>query len=298
MPFVSYGITLPYEQLEQVELLKGASGFMYGFGNPGGTVNYITKKPTDVFTASAELGYRSSHLWSEHVDVGGRPGQHVRLPTEPDARGRQAVERGRAEPQLRIAGPGRPHHARPDLDLRRHLPGPQHLRPDAHLHHVQPCSRQPVAGRGQRPGRPVAGPDQHFYSNLQFYSTGLRYNLNADWTVSTIYSFSKQSRSRNESSLSLIDGSGNYTDLRYDGAEGHQFNQWTTMVEGRFRTGPFSHQFVGGVTWQNQINRYSSNPVSLSLDPGNLSQPYTGVLPARLRSTSTVPATSRKRRCS
>jgi hypothetical protein len=74
MPFVSYGITLPYEQLEQVELLKGASGFMYGFGNPGGTVNYITKKPTDVFTASAELGYRSSHLWSEHVDVGGRAG--------------------------------------------------------------------------------------------------------------------------------------------------------------------------------------------------------------------------------
>ncbi len=74
MPFISYGLTLPYEQLEQVELLKGASGFMYGFGNPGGTVNYVTKRPTDQFTASVELGYRSSHVWTEHVDVGGRAG--------------------------------------------------------------------------------------------------------------------------------------------------------------------------------------------------------------------------------
>lgn len=31
-PFNGYGITLPYEQLESVELLKGLSGFMYAFG--------------------------------------------------------------------------------------------------------------------------------------------------------------------------------------------------------------------------------------------------------------------------
>ncbi|EDT11849.1 TonB-dependent receptor plug [Paraburkholderia graminis C4D1M] len=45
MPFNSYGITMPYEQLEKVELLKGLTGFMYGFGAPGGIVNYVTKKP-------------------------------------------------------------------------------------------------------------------------------------------------------------------------------------------------------------------------------------------------------------
>lgn len=279
MPFVSYGITLPYEQLEQVELLKGASGFMYGFGNPGGTVNYITKKPTDVFTASAELGYRSSHLWSEHVDVGGRAGPDnmfgYRLNlTHEEGKPSNAVGLNRNSVSLGL-------DARITRDLTWTFDGIYQDRstfgqtPTFTTYSLAPGSQLPgvVSGRGGL----FAGPDQHFYSNLQFYSTGLRYNLNADWTVSTIYSFSKQSRSRNESSLSLIDGSGNYTDLRYDGAEGHQFNQWTTMVEGRFRTGPFSHQFVGGVTWQNQINRYSSNPVSLSLDPGDLSQPYTGV---------------------
>lgn len=45
-PFISYATALPYEHLEQVELLKGASGFMYGFGSPGGMINYVTKKPT------------------------------------------------------------------------------------------------------------------------------------------------------------------------------------------------------------------------------------------------------------
>ena len=43
-----------------------------------------------------------------------------------------------------------------------------------------------------RRGGLYAGPDTHFYSNLQVYQTGLRYNLNQDWTVSSIYSFSKQ----------------------------------------------------------------------------------------------------------
>jgi len=42
LPFNAYGVTMPYEQLESVQLLKGLSGFMYGFGAPGGIVNYVT----------------------------------------------------------------------------------------------------------------------------------------------------------------------------------------------------------------------------------------------------------------
>lgn len=32
---------------------------MYGFGSPGGLVNYVTKKPTDEAVRSVELGYVS-----------------------------------------------------------------------------------------------------------------------------------------------------------------------------------------------------------------------------------------------
>jgi len=46
------GITvLPYhdealENIERMDVLKGPSGFLYGFNSPGGTVNYILKRPT------------------------------------------------------------------------------------------------------------------------------------------------------------------------------------------------------------------------------------------------------------
>ncbi len=67
-----------YDHLEQVELLKGATGFMYGFGSPGGVVNYITKKPTDEPFRQIELGYGSDSQAREHVDIGGRAGQDDR----------------------------------------------------------------------------------------------------------------------------------------------------------------------------------------------------------------------------
>ena len=36
----------PIENVERIEVLNGLSGFLYGFTNPGGTINYVTKQPT------------------------------------------------------------------------------------------------------------------------------------------------------------------------------------------------------------------------------------------------------------
>ncbi len=279
MPYVSYGLTLPYEQLEQVELLKGASGFMYGFGNPGGTINYITKKPTDEFTASFELGYRSSHVWTEHVDLGGRAGPDkmfgYRLNlTHEEGKPANAIGLNRNSVSLGL-------DARITRDLTWTFDGIYQDRnsfggtPSFSLAGFPTNGQIPGAISGR--GGLYAGPDTHFFSNLQLYQTGLRYTLNPDWVVSTTYSFSQQSRSRNESTLTLLDNAGNYSDFRYDGAEDHQFTNWTTMVEGKFTTGPFRHQLVGGLSWQKQIDHYSSNPDYITLPNGNLYAPYTNV---------------------
>ncbi|MRW88436.1 TonB-dependent siderophore receptor [Duganella sp. FT80W] len=78
-PFQMYGVELPLEAFESVQLLKGATGFLYGFAAPGGIINYVTKKPTDERLFSADIGYTDSGIWREHVDVGGRFGEDNRF---------------------------------------------------------------------------------------------------------------------------------------------------------------------------------------------------------------------------
>ncbi|MEK6297926.1 MAG: TonB-dependent receptor plug domain-containing protein, partial [Paraburkholderia tropica] len=74
LPFYMTTVELPVESFESIQLLKGASGFMYGFGAPGGIINFLTKKPTDTFTFSADVGYSSDSVFSQHIDTGGRFG--------------------------------------------------------------------------------------------------------------------------------------------------------------------------------------------------------------------------------
>jgi iron complex outermembrane recepter protein len=42
--------------LERVEVLKGPASVLYGSGEPGGIINYVTKKPREVFDARATIG--------------------------------------------------------------------------------------------------------------------------------------------------------------------------------------------------------------------------------------------------
>ncbi|MGY2292738.1 TonB-dependent siderophore receptor [Pseudomonas sp. SDO528_S397] len=37
---------VPLENIERIDVLKGPSGFLYGFNSPGGTINYVLKRPT------------------------------------------------------------------------------------------------------------------------------------------------------------------------------------------------------------------------------------------------------------
>jgi iron complex outermembrane receptor protein len=47
----------PLFDLERVEVLKGPQGTLYGQNSTGGAINFITAKPTDVFTSGVNLSY-------------------------------------------------------------------------------------------------------------------------------------------------------------------------------------------------------------------------------------------------
>lgn len=70
---------LPVEVMESVEVLKGAGGFLYGFGTPGGIVNLTLKRPTDTPVRSLNTQITDSGKVLVHGDVGGRFGEDKRF---------------------------------------------------------------------------------------------------------------------------------------------------------------------------------------------------------------------------
>ena len=58
--------------VERIEILTGMSGFLYGGGNIGGMVNYVTKRPTQERLNSITVGNTSGSNVYAHGDFGGR----------------------------------------------------------------------------------------------------------------------------------------------------------------------------------------------------------------------------------
>ena len=63
---------VPLENVERIEVFNGLSGFLTGFGAPGGTVNYVSKKPTDKSMQSLTTGVYNGGVGFAHADLGGR----------------------------------------------------------------------------------------------------------------------------------------------------------------------------------------------------------------------------------
>ncbi len=61
----------PLEEYERVEVFSGLSGFLYGSGNVGGMVNYVTKRPTLVPLADITVGDFGGANYYVHGDFGG-----------------------------------------------------------------------------------------------------------------------------------------------------------------------------------------------------------------------------------
>ncbi|MBL4856418.1 MAG: TonB-dependent receptor plug domain-containing protein, partial [Idiomarina sp.] len=54
-PFNGFAVPQLFN-IGQIQVLKGPSGAMFGSGQPGGVINYVTKKPTATAERSIELG--------------------------------------------------------------------------------------------------------------------------------------------------------------------------------------------------------------------------------------------------
>nr|WP_228131106.1 TonB-dependent siderophore receptor [Aliarcobacter lanthieri] len=60
------------QDIERVEVINGATGFLYGGGRVGGAVNYITKKPTTKDLRNVTIGSYGNESYYGHIDLGGQ----------------------------------------------------------------------------------------------------------------------------------------------------------------------------------------------------------------------------------
>jgi iron complex outermembrane receptor protein len=68
----------PIEQFEQIEVLNGLAGALYGPASPAGTFNYVLKRPTSAPLRELDVRYSSSGSATEHLDLGDRFGSDGR----------------------------------------------------------------------------------------------------------------------------------------------------------------------------------------------------------------------------
>ena len=76
MDGMGFAVTVPFalEEYEQIEVLSGVGGSMYGPSNPSGIFNFVTKAPTEEPLREAEVEYEGRSVVSGHMDLGGRLG--------------------------------------------------------------------------------------------------------------------------------------------------------------------------------------------------------------------------------
>jgi iron complex outermembrane receptor protein len=256
--------------MEQVELLKGATGFMYGFGAPGGMLNYVTKKPTDTPTRSVNLGYSSRSIVRANADLSDRVGADGALGYRFDItreEGRTTNDGSIERTSVLLAL---------DAKLTDRLNWDfQTIYHDRLTEDTEPTITTRALGN-RLPGpigndEKLVGPGNYVDNRFAFAATGLKYQLNSDWQVQTNVSQSYSKTRRNESVLSLQNAAGDYNEDRADYGERYQFSYWDGMLQGRLQIAGMNHHIVSGLSWQKQRNDDSSNSVYLpGYGTGNL----------------------------
>jgi iron complex outermembrane receptor protein len=73
---MGFAVTTPsaLEEYEQLEVVDGLAGPMYGPTQPSGVFNFITKRPTEEQFRELEFDYEGATVGTAHADLGGRLG--------------------------------------------------------------------------------------------------------------------------------------------------------------------------------------------------------------------------------
>jgi iron complex outermembrane receptor protein len=255
-----WGGDFPVEAVDSVTALKGAAGFMYGFGAPGGVVSYNLKKPHQTPRTEVGVEYRNPSVFSAFADTGGQfageVGYRVSVAGEKGA----AYNRSGVNRFVGTLG----------LDKRfsDKLTWSGNLIYEYSKLENEPFqfyfSRYDIAGSGAVLPKVSYDYDDFNIDNSYYRgktliaATGLDYELGGSWVLKYRFGYTRKDHFSNKSFVDLYNRAGDYGGVIYNFAgrlENH-FSQ--IMLTGDATTGPFHHEIVAGAGKQRSTSKYSA----------------------------------------
>ena len=275
---------IPLEHLERIDILKGAGGFLYGFGQPGGVINYVLKRPTDQPFQSLSMQVMDSGLALIHGDAGGRLGTDDRFGYRVNLiheSGDNYINDG--ESRRNSGSIALDWEITPDLVWRFDALLGKHMRTGAFTMH--PTVNGSINFSSTAIGKPPAPIDgsrrlvpswSRFESSHEIYGTDLSWDFAENWILTLAHRQSKNDRGLGDS-LIFADSAGNYSiSIGYYQAVIPESSQSQAMINGIFTTGPISHELAVGVSYTEiRISNTRDNGFIFVDIPnvGNLSNP-------------------------
>lgn len=250
MPVYAQGLDIPYEQLDSVTLLKGLSGFMYGFGSPGGIADFETKKPAPDAVRSVDVGYRSNSLWSEHADIGNAFGPDDRFGYRINATHEEGHTYNGGTDNRNAVTVGLAAHLTPDLTWTGNVVH-QERRATGEISAFDTSSYtgsnlpSAISGKSR-----LASDGTYDKSSLTVADTGLEYKITPDWTASMRFAYEDVVTSFVKDYDYLDNPSGAFDDYLLADKDEFTNKTWRAMVQGHVVTGPLDHQLVFGLEKQ------------------------------------------------
>ncbi|MFT3803588.1 MAG: TonB-dependent receptor [Burkholderiaceae bacterium] len=274
LPVYGTGLDIPYEHLESIQLLKGATGFMYGFGAPGGIADFVTRKPGREAARSVDVGLRSDSIWSAHADIGSRFTADDRFGLRINAtheEGRTYNDGSLRRDAFTLAlASNLTSSLKWSFDLlhqERHTSGESSaLSTSRYTGSVLPGA---ISSRDAR----LAIGGIYNDTRLTLASTGLEYRISADWKLTGRLAHSDVTAIYVKDFNYLLNPAGDYDSnlLGQKNKGGYGIGQ--LMLEGRFKTGAATHQVVLGAERQRLRFDASRNGFYRPVGAGNIHVP-------------------------
>lgn len=270
---------LPLEHIERVEILKGASGFMYGFGTPGGTINYVLKRPTDEPVRSLSTQVMDSGLALIHGDLGGRFGANdafgyrVNLVNEEGDTyindGKSRRHSGSLALDWRIT---------PDLVWRADALVGEHVRRGGYWALIPNADGAASNFATAKPLDPIDGSRRlapiysRYGSRQETYGTDLDWQIASEWKFSLAHRVSESGREFSQPAI-FANTNGDYSLRFYNYANRFKSHQSQGLISGKLTTGPISHELTLGAS--HNVTRTVVTPFQASniANVGNLANP-------------------------